>query len=375
MNARSRFAKGQIVALFTIILPVLLGVMALGADFSIIYFNWAMVQKAADAAALAGASQLTGVSGSAGTVQPAVVNYVNGYACMNGVSDPNNSSTTPVACTPATHPGGFTDQIAFTNVTDTQVSVGIKRTVPYFFGKLIGLNTAGVAAKATAAILPPGTVPTGMFPIGLPCKKPCNNLNDLLTGLSSLNNQAGSGNVTLGSKFIISDLWNQAAPGNYGWLDVGQGNGAKALGSVLQSGSSGSYNVSNSSSCTSSTCLSPAPGVGKGNAGPAQSGLNARLSSCGTSYDPCASGNNGAVPNSLCSDPCLVTIPVVDYTGCSGSSCNMPIEGFAQMYLEKDSSTTSGIDVCIVTSNNCTGAEGSGSAKNYGSLAAPLLIN
>ena len=67
MNARSRFAKGQIVALFTIILPVLLGVMALGADFSIIYFNWSMVQKAADAAALAGASQLTGVSGSAGT--------------------------------------------------------------------------------------------------------------------------------------------------------------------------------------------------------------------------------------------------------------------------------------------------------------------
>ena len=89
MNARSRFAKGQIVAVFTIILPVLLGVMALGADFSIIYFNWAMVQKAADAAALAGASQLTGVSGSAGTVQPAVVNYVNGYACMNGVSDPS----------------------------------------------------------------------------------------------------------------------------------------------------------------------------------------------------------------------------------------------------------------------------------------------
>ena len=139
-------------ALFTIILPVLLGVMALGADFSIIYFNWAMVQKAADAAALAGASQLTGVSGSAGTVQPAVVNYVNGYACMNGVSDPNSSSTTPAAVTPATHPGGFTDQIVFTNVTDTQVSVGIKRTVPYFFGKMIGLNTAGVAAKATAAI-------------------------------------------------------------------------------------------------------------------------------------------------------------------------------------------------------------------------------
>jgi len=141
--------------LFTLILPALLGVMALGADFSIIYFNWAMVQKAADAAALAGASQLTGVPGSASAgsaVQTAAVNYVNGYACLNGISDPNPTNTYATICpTEASHPGGFADKIAFTNVTDTQVSVGIQRTVPYFFGKMIGLNTAGVAAKATAA--------------------------------------------------------------------------------------------------------------------------------------------------------------------------------------------------------------------------------
>ena len=83
MNTGTRFSKGQMLALFTIILPVLLGAMALGADFSVIYFNWSMVQKAADAAALAGASQLTGVTGSAATVKPAAVNYVNGYACRD----------------------------------------------------------------------------------------------------------------------------------------------------------------------------------------------------------------------------------------------------------------------------------------------------
>lgn len=104
--------------------------MALGVDFALIYFNWSMVQKAADAAALAGASQLTGVAGSASTVQPAVVNYVNGYACMNGISDP--AATYPTLCTETTHPGGFVDKIVFTNVTDTEVSVGIKRTVPYY---------------------------------------------------------------------------------------------------------------------------------------------------------------------------------------------------------------------------------------------------
>ena len=63
MKARSRFSNGQILALFTIVLPVLLGGMALGADFAIIYLNWAMVQKAADAAALAGALATYGSAG------------------------------------------------------------------------------------------------------------------------------------------------------------------------------------------------------------------------------------------------------------------------------------------------------------------------
>ena len=103
-----RVLEGTVV-LFTLILPVLLGVMALGADFSVIYFNWTMVQKAADAAALAGASQLTGQPGSASTVKPAVVNYVNGYACLNGISDPNNTFAT-ICPSEATHPAGFADK-------------------------------------------------------------------------------------------------------------------------------------------------------------------------------------------------------------------------------------------------------------------------
>jgi len=36
---RHRFSKGQMAALLTLVLPVLIGVMALGADFSIVYFN------------------------------------------------------------------------------------------------------------------------------------------------------------------------------------------------------------------------------------------------------------------------------------------------------------------------------------------------
>jgi Flp pilus assembly protein TadG len=104
-DMNGRFRRGQILALFILVLPVLLGVMALGADFSIIYLNWTLVQKAADAAALAGASQLTGEPGSASSVQPAVVNYVNGYSCLNGISDPANTDAT-ICPSEAKHPGG-----------------------------------------------------------------------------------------------------------------------------------------------------------------------------------------------------------------------------------------------------------------------------
>lgn len=356
MNARTRYSKGQIVAVFTIVLPVLLGVMALGVDFALIYFNWSMVQKAADAAALAGASQLTGVAGSASTVQPAVVNYVNGYACMNGISDP--AATYPTLCTETTHPGGFVDKIVFTNVTDTEVSVGIKRTVPYYFGKLIGLNTANVAAKATAAVDPIGTVTSGLFPVGIQCNSPCSTVN------------LDPGQVTsFGSKFV-----GGLAPGNWDWLDLGQGKGASALGSAIQNGASGSFSISED--------VGSAPG-NKGNSGPVKKGLNARLSSCATTTaatDPCQNGalvgsTNGiggtsGVPSN---DPCLVTMPAVDFTGCNGGSCSMPIEAFAQIYLEQNSTGTD-IEGCFIRTLSPS-AVGSSSAPNLGPLAPPILIN
>jgi len=357
MKARSWFSKGQMAVLFTLVLPVLLGAMCLGADFSVIYFNWAVVQKAADAAALAGASQLTGVAGSAASVQPAVDNYVNGYACLNGISN----TTTSALCAPGT---AHVDNILFTNVTDTTVQVGIKRTVPYFFGKMIGLQNASVAGTATAALESVGTVPSGMFPVGLQCTPTgtpagCN--------VSSL--FKGQNIVTFGAKFVLTTANSNeessgGAPGNWDWVDVGQGNGAKQLGQVLQDGASGSFSVGQT--------IGGTPGVGKFNAGPAKAGLAARLAACASppNGDPCSNGGN--TTGLSCNDPCLITVPAVNFTGCNGS-CSLPIEGFALMYLEQ-TSTTSAIQACYISKNTCTG-EGSASAPNLGPLAPPVLIN
>ena len=343
--------------LFALVLPALFGVMALGTDFSIIYLNWSLVQKAADAAALAGASQLTGESGSASSVQPAVVNYVNGYACLNGISDPNNTYAT-ICPSEATHPGGFADKIVFTNVTDTTVRVGIKRSVPYFFGKMIGLQEASVAATATASINPVGTVTTGLFPVGIQCTSPCSKVN------------LDPGQVTsFGSKFV-----GGLAPGNWDWLDVGQGKGASALGAAIQDGASGSFSLG--------TVIGSSPG-NKGNSGPVKKGLNARLGSCmatSAATDPCQNGALVGGANGIggksgvpANDPCLVTMPAVDFTGCHGANCSMPIEAFAQVYLEQNSTGTD-IEGCFVQTLTPNGV-GSSSAPNLGSIGQPVLTN
>ena len=88
-----------------------------------------------------------------------LMNYVNGYACLNGIK--NGTST---LCTAGASHNGYADNIVFTTRDRHQVSVGIQRSVPYFFGKMIGLQEAGVAANATAAITATGTVPSGLFP-------------------------------------------------------------------------------------------------------------------------------------------------------------------------------------------------------------------
>ncbi|MGH7865014.1 MAG: pilus assembly protein TadG-related protein, partial [Candidatus Binataceae bacterium] len=77
MKHSSRRPKGQIMVILAVVLPALIGAMALCADVSIFYFNWANLQKAADAAALAGAHSLPNNTSQASTVATT-------YALTNG---------------------------------------------------------------------------------------------------------------------------------------------------------------------------------------------------------------------------------------------------------------------------------------------------
>jgi hypothetical protein len=107
----------------------------------------------------------------------------------------------------------------------------------------------------------------------------------------------------------------------------------------------------------------------KGNAGPVKTAWSDRFntSSCGT-YDPCT--NSGNISQVVPNDPCLVTVPAVDYKGCTGN-CSMTIEAFAQIYIEPGSASTS-INACYIQAADANAISGSTTATNLGTTIIRL---
>jgi Flp pilus assembly protein TadG len=175
-----RFLPGQIGVILTLVIATLLGAVALGTDVAVLYFNWVQLQKAADAAALAGAGELTALPDPSGTVAANATSTGEGYACLNGINDPSNTNAT-LCPNPVNNPS-YVDKVAniSVNASNTQFSIRLTRQVPYYFARLIGLQTGNVAAGATAQVLRGAQrVNGGLFPTIFQCKSPCNGLANL----------------------------------------------------------------------------------------------------------------------------------------------------------------------------------------------------
>jgi hypothetical protein len=322
------WARGQVAALYSLIVVFLIGAIALGADVAVMYMDWQHMTKVADAAAIAGGNYLAG--------------YVFTGTPATGCSGQPDSAT-KAACTYAVDNGIAVAGLTLTEPTASTIQVVAHQdTQPYFFGKVLGLNTYAVSATAAAAAGGPiGTVSSGLFPVGLQCTNPC-----------SLSNLNPGQSVSFGSKFV-----GGLAPGNWQFLSV-DGTGASNLGTRIDYGAVSSYKIGDS--------IDSEPG-NKGHAGPVRSGLADRLSRCASISDPCGGSNPNNIPPG---DPCLVVIPAVDFHGCNGR-CTMTIEGFALIYLEQ-SSTGTNIDGCFVKAVTASSIASS-SAPGLGALQVPTL--
>src|ERR1700730_9737722 len=263
MNIITRKYRAQIVVIMALASATLIGAIALCTDVGLLYYNWGLLQKAADAAALAGANYLPGDAAGA-------VSAANSFASQNGIVAGEINSTTVAA-----------DQMSIT--------VQLKRTVPYYFARVVGLSSGLVTARATAGLEGAGAV-NGMLPIGI----------DSRTA------------YTYGQS--ISLMTGQYGPGNWGPLALG-GTGASNFASNIQYGYTGTLSVGQMLTTETGQMV-----------GPTRSAFNTRLTA-GTDGYP-----NGTFADHSIDDPRILTVPMVNYANINGNS-QVPILGFAELWL------------------------------------------
>jgi Flp pilus assembly protein TadG len=158
---------GQTIVLVAIALVSLLGMAALAIDVTTLYVARGEMQRAADAAALAGAKAFVDsgyTSDPTNTTRQALAQTM-ATSVINSILAQNNVSGAPpvlVAATPDfTHPG------------NPQISVTLQRTdLPTFFARIWGTRLATVTATTIAEAYNPSNAPAGYPPIAPKCVKP-----------------------------------------------------------------------------------------------------------------------------------------------------------------------------------------------------------
>jgi Putative Flp pilus-assembly TadE/G-like len=303
----SHFYRGQIAVTMMLVMTVLLGAIGLSSDVAVLYYNWVALQKAADSAALAGASQLTG--DSATTSDSQVVSTGTQYAKSNGITRAS-------------------DTILVSRASDNKsVSVSLSRQVPYYFLQLVGLKSGKVTARATAGILPTSGV-CGAAPFGLPCKQNCNG-----NGCYGQNVSAGQGDATCGGAYTFnasnlsagtqvqlkSDQSITGVPGNWDPLAIG-GNGASVYRSNIAHGEAQTLQAGDSIATETGNIV-----------GPTAQGFSDRGLSLPNS-------TTATVPESpyttlSATDPHVMVVPLVDFSKAKGGKSSVPILDFVTLYV------------------------------------------
>ncbi len=121
-----RNSRGQVMVLFALLLPVLVGMMGIGIDTANLFQARREIQSAADLAALAGASQLPDNMGAASSV-------ASDIAAQNGYSGSEVAITAPY------------------DGDDNKIEVAITQDVGLFFMPVLGLSSATVSARSVAS--------------------------------------------------------------------------------------------------------------------------------------------------------------------------------------------------------------------------------
>jgi Flp pilus assembly protein TadG len=348
-RVRSLFhGRGQTLAILIFALPAFIGVMGLATGIGNLYFNYYRMQAAVDAAAISAAQCLPSQSVCTATTT------ASSYATNNGLAAGEVTVTGP-SYNSSTCPSGSWYQ-------PCQMTVAATRTVPYYFSRLVGVNSGTVNVTATAA---GGTVSginsqsseqggvSGLMPIGL---QKDTYSNAWLSGATlplvySTNPSSCPGYST------------STVPGDWNWLQFGAPGESTLETNITQGVPGQNLNVGDT--------VTTEPGAGQ----PAFRKVAKRISGTESNSASCTYGCS-------CDSPCHVTVILMDWTGITGAKPT-PILGFADLCIDSVGSTkgrTGG--ACLTVNAHAIACASSGSTTttttttttyNDGTLAVKLL--
>jgi Flp pilus assembly protein TadG len=176
-----RRERGATLLLAALSMFMILAVAGLAIDLAALYVGRSEAQRAADAAALAGAKVFVSSGFTSGLVSQAVVQTlaaqqaaaVGNMNRVGGLNPAIASTGFSASCPPAADGDGCFD---FAHSNDPRITVVVQRTaargdgMPTFFMRLFGIQTVDVSAEATAeAYNPSGGSGPG---VGAACVKP-----------------------------------------------------------------------------------------------------------------------------------------------------------------------------------------------------------
>jgi len=384
--------QGSVLVMVAAALVMLLGVCAIAIDMANLYLARAQAQRAADAAALAGAKSFltTGCATSgctAGGIQETggrqqakaagAQNFIAGQAASIADSDITFS---------------------YPNSLEPQITVIARATVSTFFAKIFGVRTSNVSATATAEAYNPAG--GGGAPLAAACLKPLLMPNCDPTNTSPANPvcQGTAGyffDPTTGAiehpgaypSGVIGMPWtlhSNAGPSQ--WFLVGFGGAPPSSGSALRT---------HIKECTPAplSCGDTLTTANGKTLGPTNQGVDALINANGdrlnqgqdsidTSVGPPFAITGGANnPNpalvgktffDYSESPSVVTVPVYTGNALPPGGTTVTIIGYLQVFIKDadHNKTSDNIDVVILNISSCGGAPPGGSGGTPPIIAA-----
>lgn len=421
---RSRKDAGVTLIILAFAMLALIGILGMAIDLVAFYTVRSEAQRAADAAALAGAKVFVssgctgGASGTSCTstaikTKAAADAAAVGNNNLVGGVNPAISGAVNGSCPPtAANDVCFTSDAAGTN---PRIGVLVQRTVahgnamPTYFARIMGVTTVNVSAVATAEAFNPTGGTSSSPNICLSCLKPfiavdCDtsrtvpktdpNANAVCTVSGNANlrypyffnpttkavvNPGTAPSGVIGEAITLHD---GIGPADYGTVDLGQGNGASATSAAITSCYPGNWG------CGDQLELVPGKKVGPITSGVQDlihegSGCNLNsgqdtitVNAANTPPFTITGGSSnpyGYSGRTTSSSDSIVLVPVYDGTSTgNGSHTTFTIIGFLQLFLTDachaaSSDDVSGVIINIITCQTLTaGCNGQGTSGNPG---------